>query len=189
MSGLTGYCAIAPGHAVHDHYHRHEYGVPLADETALFERLCLEIFQAGLSWEIILKKRPALVKAFHKFQVNRVSGYKAEDIKRLLADEGVIRNKLKIKAIIENAIRVKAMRKSHDGFSGFLAAHHPLTKPEWVKLFKKHFLFTGGEIVGEFLMSIGYLPGAHHPSCPIYKKLLKEHALPWAEAEGKGLRY
>lgn len=186
---MSGYCSSAPGHPVHEPYHDREYGFPLEGEQALFERLALEIFQAGLSWEITLKKRAATVKAFHKFNVNKVANYKAADIKRLLTDEGIIRNRLKVEAIIENAKRIKALRKSHAGLAAFLAAHHPMKKADWLKLFKKHFKFVGGEIVGEFLMSIGYLPGAHHNKCPVYKKLMKEHVLPWALAKKKGFRY
>jgi DNA-3-methyladenine glycosylase I len=186
---MSWYCDVAPGHAVHGPYHDKEYGFPLEDERALFERLCLEIFQAGLSWEIVLKKRPALLKAFHRFQVTRVAAYAAADEKRLLADAGIIRNRLKIKAIIENARRIKDMRKTHEGFAGFLATHHPMKKAEWVKLFKKHFVFTGGEIVNEFLMSVGYLPFAHRDSCAVFKRIKKEYALPWLTAQKKGFVY
>jgi DNA-3-methyladenine glycosylase I len=186
---MSGYCDIAPGHPVHDSYHATEYGFPLEDERALFERLALEIFQAGLSWEITLKKRPHLLKAFHRFQVNKVALYTPAEVTRLLADEGIIRNRLKVVAIIENAKRIQGLRKTHGGFAGFLAAHHPLAKKEWVKLFKKTFLFTGGEITGEFLMSIGYLPGCHRETCPVFKRLKKEYAVPWMAAQKKGFRY
>ncbi len=169
---MSAYCDIAPGHPVHGDYHDKEYGFPVADERILFERLALEIMQAGLSWEIVLKKRKALNRAFDRFTVTKVATYGARDIKRLLADEGIIRNRLKIEAIIANAQKILELRKSHKGFAKWLAAHHPLTKPEWVKLFKQTFKFTGGEIVGEFLMSIGYLPGAHKKSCPVYKTIL-----------------
>lgn len=191
---MSGYCIKAPGHEIHAHYHNEQYGFPLTTEHELFERLCLEIFQAGLSWEIVLKKRTRMVKAFDKFNVNKVAAYKGADIKRLLADEGIIRNRLKVQAIIENAKRLIAMRdvykdKALKGFSAFLSYHHPLTKTEWVKLFKKHFKFTGGEIVGEFLMSIGYLPGSHAENCPVYKRLKKEYDVPWRNAEKKGFKY
>src|SRR5882672_6040543 len=149
---MSGYCDHAPGHLVHNDYHEKEYGFPVTDERVLFERLALEIMQAGLSWEIVLKKRKALSSAFHRFSVNKVAAYSANDVKRLLADESIIRNRLKIKAIIANAQRVKDMRTSHRGFAQWIAAHHPRTKPEWVKVFKQTFSFTGGEIVGEFLM-------------------------------------
>jgi DNA-3-methyladenine glycosylase I len=82
---------------------------------------------------------------------------------------------LKVDAAIANAAKILELRKTHGSFAGWLAAHHPRSKEEWVKLFKKTFRFTGGEIVGEFLMSIGYLPGAHVPSCPVYPRILRHH--------------
>jgi DNA-3-methyladenine glycosylase I len=176
---MSGYCKIAPGHPVHHDYHAKEYGFPETNERVLFERLALEIMQAGLSWEIVLKKRKALNKAFDRFNVNKVAKYGAKDIRRLLKDEGIIRNRLKIKAIIENARRILKLRKSHRGFAKWLAAHHPRAKAEWVKLFREQFVFTGGEIVGEFLMSIGYLPGAHRKNCFVYKKIGLSKP-PWA---------
>ncbi len=165
------YCAIAPGHPLHGPYHDQEYGFPIEDESALFERLILEINQAGLSWLTILAKRPNFRAAYHEFDVDRVARYGARDRERLLADPGIIRNRLKVDAAIANAKKLQDLRESHGGFARWLSAHHPLTKPEWVKLFKKTFSFTGGEITGEFLMSIGYLPGTHIETCPIYKKI------------------
>jgi DNA-3-methyladenine glycosylase I len=170
---MSGYCLKAPGHPVHGSYHDTEYGFPTIDERVLFERLALEIMQAGLSWEIVLKKRQALNRAFNRFQVAKVAVYNARDIERLLSDAGIIRNRLKILAIINNAQKIIEIRKTHRSFAAWLAANHPLAKPEWIKLFKKTFKFTGGEIVGEFLMSIGYLPGAHSPDCPVYRKISK----------------
>lgn len=167
------YCDAAPGHPFHGPYHDREYGFPVAEEQVLFERLILEINQAGLSWLTILRKREAFQAAYHGFEVDRVAAYGARDVKRLLDDAGIIRNRLKIEAAIENAKRVQAIRASHGSFARWLAAHHPLEKADWVKLFKKTFRFTGGEIVGEFLMSIGYLPGAHRPDCPVQRRILK----------------
>jgi DNA-3-methyladenine glycosylase I len=89
----------------------------------------------------------------------------------LLADAAIVRNRLKVDAAIENARRIAAMRESHGGFARWLAANHPLDKTEWVKLFKRTFVFTGGEITGEFLISIGYLPGSHDENCPVYTKI------------------
>jgi DNA-3-methyladenine glycosylase I len=166
------YCDIAPGHPDHGPYHDREYGFPTEDESVLFERLVLEINQAGLSWLTILRKRPAFQKAYHGFNVDRVAAYGGRDVRRLLGDAGIIRNRLKVEAAIENARRLQAIRKSHGSFAGWLAAHHPLEKPDWVKLFKNTFRFTGEEIVGEFLMSIGYLPGAHRPDCVVYRRIL-----------------
>ena len=165
------YCKVAPGHPFHGPYHDHEYGFPQRRETVLFERLALEINQAGLSWLTILKKRANFRVAFHGFNVDRVAAYGARDRARLLADAGIIRNRLKIDAVIENARRIAALRASHGTFARWLDAHHPREKIEWVKLFKQTFLFTGGEITGEFLISLGYLPGAHESWCPVFKKL------------------
>jgi DNA-3-methyladenine glycosylase I len=89
-------------------------------------------------------------------------------------DSGIIRNKLKINATIENAKTILQLQKEFGSFQKWLKSHHPKTKEEWVKIFKKNFKFTGGEIVNEFLMSIGYLPGAHTPDCPVHAKILKE---------------
>jgi DNA-3-methyladenine glycosylase I len=164
---MSGYCRIAPGHPLHGPYHDTEYGFPSADETVLFERLCLEIMQAGLSWELVLKRRVGMRAAFAGFAVDRVADFGTADEARLLADPAIIRNRLKVRAIVENARRVRALRASHGGFSVWLEAHHPRGKADWVKLFRTNFLFTGGEIVGEFLLSLGYLPGAHAPDCPV----------------------
>lgn len=168
---MVDYCEMAKGHLIHAPYHDHEYGFPSSDERVLFERLALEIMQAGLSWEITLKKRPALNKVFARFSVSKVAKFDEKDVEKLLLDPTIIRNRRKIEAIIANAGIVLALRKSHGGFSKWLDEHHPQSKEAWVKLFKKTFKFTGGEIVGEFLMSLGYLPGAHKPECPVYKRI------------------
>lgn len=180
---MSAYCAVAPGHEFHGPYHDSEYGFPLDDDALLLERFALEINQAGLSWLLMLKKREAFRAAFKGFDVDRVARFTTRDEARLLADAGIIRNKLKVRAVIENAKRIRALRKTHGSFVQWIAAHHPLTKAEWVKLFRKQFVFTGGEIVGEFLMSIGYLPGAHHADCPVHKKLARMKP-PWMQARG-----
>lgn len=178
---MSWYCDLAPGHPVHGPYHDREYGFPLTDEAQLFERLTLEIFQAGLSWLIVLKKRPALVSAFRGFEVDRVARFGSRDVARLMADEGIIRNRRKIDATIENAKRIRKLRAEQGSFAAWIAAQHPLDKPDWVKAFKKQFVFMGGEVVGEFLMSIGYLPGAHRESCPVFNKIKKKRP-PWTRA-------
>ena len=158
---------------VHVHYHDHEYGFPILDDNELFARLILEINQAGLSWTTILNKKKNFFEAFDNFDIGKVSNYKQKEINRLLKNEGIIRNRLKIEATIENAKRIKSIQKEFGSFKKWLDHHHPKSKEEWVKLFKIHFKFTGGEIVNEFLLSTGYLPGAHIESCAIYKKVLK----------------
>lgn len=184
------YCDAAPGHEWHGPYHDREYGFPLQADSDLFERLILEINQAGLSWLTILKKREAFRQAYDGFDPEIVSRYGDADRARLLADPGIIRNRLKIDAAIFNAQRILEMRIIHGSFNGWLAEHHPRSKDEWIKLFKKTFRFTGGEIVGEFLMSIGYLPGAHVPTCAVYQRIVPL-APPWlhekAQAEMKSV--
>jgi len=167
------YCTIAPSHPLHGPYHDHEYGFPISDDAALFERLVLEINQAGLSWLTILSKRENFRKAFDEFDLDTVAAYGPRERTRLLVDAGIIRNRLKIDAAIENAQRLIEIRRSHGSFAAWLDQHHPLEKPAWVKLFKQTFAFTGGEITGEFLLSTGYLPGAHEESCPVYRKIVK----------------
>src|SRR4051794_34678316 len=163
----AAYCRAAPGHPLHGPYHDGEYGFPAEDEAVLFERLALEINQAGLSWQTVLQKRPAFRAAFAGFEVDRGAAFGPKDVERLLADAGIIRNRLKVAAVIDNAGKIQELRASHGSFRAWIATHHPRPKEEWVKLFKKTFRFTGGEIVGEFLMSLGYLPGAHVPECPV----------------------
>jgi DNA-3-methyladenine glycosylase I len=158
---------------LHKQYHDRFYGFPIHNDNELFGRLIMEINQAGLSWETILKKEKDFRRAYHNFNIKKVAAYGEADIKRLLEDAGIIRNRLKINAAIENAKTILALQKEHGSFAQWLQYHHPKSKEEWVKLFKKTFRFTGGEIVNEFLMSIGYLPGAHAEGCSIYKKIVK----------------
>ena len=176
---MSQYCLVAPGHPVHGPYHDTEYGFPQRAEAVLFERLALEIMQAGLSWEIVLKRRAGLNRAFAGFDVDRVAAMDAADEARLLADPGIIRNRRKVAALIENARRIQGLRAGHGGFADWLDAHHPRDKAAWVKLFRATFVFTGGEIVGEFLMSLGYLPGAHAADCPVAARIAAA-APPWA---------
>ena len=174
----AAYCRAAPGHPIHGPYHDTEYGFPSSDESVLFERLILEINQAGLSWLTILKKRAAFRAAFADFEVDRVAAFGPADIDRLLADPGIVRNRLKIAAATENARRIQELRHSHGSFAGWLGAHHPRPSVDWTRLFRQTFRFTGEQIVTEFLMSLGYLPGAHEPDCPIFARIPSP---PWAK--------
>lgn len=168
------YCNSHPEDEFNKPYHDTQYGFPIKSDDELFERLVLEINQAGLSWILILKRAKNFRKAFHNFNIAKVAKYKEKDIERLLNDEGIIRSKLKIKAAIVNAQKILELQKEYGSFKKWLDFHHPLTKDGWTKLFRKTFFFTGSEIVNEFLMSTGYLPGAHVKSCPIYKKVEKK---------------
>jgi DNA-3-methyladenine glycosylase I len=172
------YCSAIQGMSkerkdVHQPYHDLKYGFPIHDDNELFCRLIMEINQAGLSWETILKKKQSFRKAYHNFNIKKVAAYKDADVKRLLNDAGIIRNRLKINAAIENAKAILELQKEFGSFEKWLEFNHPKTKEEWVKLFKKNFRFTGGEIVNEFLLSTGYLRGAHADDCPVQKKVLK----------------
>lgn len=158
---------------LHRVYHDTAYGFPLDDDNELFGRLLLEINQAGLSWDLMLRKQDNFRRAYAGFDVAAVAGFGDADRARLLADAGIIRNKLKVNAAIHNAGVILGFQDEYGSFKAWLDHHHPLDKPAWAKLFKKHFKFTGGEIVGEFLMSTGYLPGAHVKGCPVYEEILK----------------
>jgi len=179
---VSGYCEFAKGNPVHGPYHDREYGFPIRDECELFERLLLEINQAGLNWELILNKREGFRQVYDGFDVDRVAAYDERDRTRLLADPRIIRNRLKVNAAIVNAQVIQGMRQTHGGFAGWLQAHHPLTRDGWVKLFRKTFKFTGGEITNEFLMSIGYLPTPHRKDCPVYREIARLNP-PWMEVE------
>lgn len=187
-----GYCravALQNCNPIHFPYHDTEYGFPVnnpdprATDNILFERLLLEINQAGLSWETILKKRETFRSAYHQFDIPTVATYQQTDIDRLLSDPGIIRNRLKVNAAISNAKAVLALQDEHGSFKAWLNKLSEnecgLDLPTWVKTFKKTFRFTGGEITHSFLMSTGYLPGAHHPNCPIYAQVLP-HAPKWS---------
>lgn len=173
MTTYCEYCNSHPEDTFNKTYHDTQYGFPLDDDNELFERLILEINQAGLSWILILKRAKNFRKAFDKFNLKKVAAYTDQDRERLLNDAGIIRNRLKINAAIVNAQKILELKKEHGSFKNWLDKNHPLPKEEWVKLFKKTFVFTGGEIVNEFLMSTGYLSGAHTADCPIYRQVVK----------------
>lgn len=172
------YCDVAARDPFHGPYHDSEYGFPVHDDDRLFERLVLEINQAGLSWLTILRKKDAFREAFAGFSIARVARFDARKREQLLRNAAIIRNRLKIDAAVENARRIRALQRSHGSFAAWLDAHHPRSREEWVKLFRKTFVFTGGEITGEFLLSTGYLPGAHRPECPAYGRVVAAGA-PW----------
>jgi len=190
MEKPTYYCeavAAMDNDNVHVIYHHTAYGFPIEDDNELFGRLLLEINQAGLSWTTILKKQDNFRKAFHQFNILKVAKYTDSDRQRLMNDAGIIRNRLKVEAAIHNANVIVGLQKEHGSFRLWLDSHHPKTKLEWMKLFKKTFKFTGGEIVNEFLMSTGFLKGAHIESCPIHKKVLKQRPA-WSRGEARSLK-
>jgi len=160
---------------VHIIYHDTQYGFPIDSDNELFGRLLLEINQAGLSWNTILNKQENFRKAYSNFTIKTIAKYDDKERSRLLNDAGIIRNRLKIDAAIYNAGVIINIQNEVGSFKAWLNNHHPKTKNEWVKLFRKTFKFTGGEITNEFLMSTGYLEGSHDKSCPIYKDILKKN--------------
>jgi DNA-3-methyladenine glycosylase I len=178
MTSYCDYCNSHPEDIYNQVYHDTEYGFPLQDDHLLFERLVLEINQAGLSWITILKKADKFRAAYSKFDIDTVASYGEIDRARLLSDAGIIRNRLKVNAAIENARRIQGLRAEYGSFKGWLDSHHPQALENWIKLFKRNFIFTGGEIVKEFLMSTGYLPGAHTSDCPIYEVVIANRP-PW----------
>jgi len=136
MTSYCDYCNSHPEDTFNKIYHDTQYGFPLQDDNLLFERLILEINQAGLSWITILKKADNFHKAYDGFDIEKIAKYSEKDRERLLADAGIIRNRLKVNAAIVNAQKILELRKEFGSFKGWLDAHHPLTKEEWTKLFK-----------------------------------------------------
>jgi DNA-3-methyladenine glycosylase I len=178
MTDESTYCNFTKNldkNNVHKIYHDTQYGFPLNSDNELFGRLILEINQAGLSWNTILNKQDNFRKAYSNFSIKVIANYDDKARTRLLNDAGIIRNKLKVDAVIYNAQILLDIQKKFGSFQSWLNNNHPKTKEEWVKLFKKTFKFTGGEITNEFLMSTGYLKGSHKKNCHIYKKILKKN--------------
>ena len=172
MTTYCDYCNSHPEDTFNRAYHDTEYGFPLHADNWLFERLILEINPAGLSWIMILRKAANFRAAYSGFDIDKIAAYDETDRARLLNDAGIIRDRLKVDAAIENARRIQSLRNEYGSFKRWLDRHHPQTRENWVKLFKCNFVFTGGEIVNEFLMSTGYLPGAHSADGPIYEVVL-----------------
>lgn len=163
--------------SLHRKYHDTAYGFPIINDNELFGRLLLEINQAGLSWTTILNKEESFRIAYFQYDIKTVASLNDSQFEDLMNNSGIIRNRLKIQAAIYNANVILQLQKEEGSFLAWLHNHHPLKKEDWVKLFKKTFKFTGGEIVNEFLMSIGILPDAHHIDCPIYHKVIKHNPL------------
>jgi DNA-3-methyladenine glycosylase I len=166
---MKTYCEAVrglPEDNVHRIHHDTEHGSMPESDDDIFRRLILEINQAGLSFDIVLKKKKTLYEAYPS--IAKVAKYTQKDIKRLMNNSGIIRNRLKIEAAIYNAKKIQELQKEYGSLRKWLDINHPKTKDEWVKLFKKNFKFTGGEIINEFMMSICYLPGAHVKGCKLY---------------------
>ena len=172
MTNFQPYCETSKNDKLNRIYHDKEYGFPVRNDSDLFERLVLEINQAGLSWSIILQKKNSIRRAFDNYDILKVSNYNEYDRNRLLDDKGIIRNRLKVDAVIKNASVIRTINENYGSFASWLDFHAPLQHKEWVSLFRKTFLFTGPKIVNEFLMSTGYLSGAHNKNCPVYNEII-----------------
>lgn len=174
-----GYCKAAPGHPFHGPYHDDEYGFPATKDATIFERLTLEVFQAGLSWLICLKKRPGFQAAFAGYDIDRVAGFDEPEIADLLSRTEIVRHRGKIHATIHNARALRDLRNHHGSLVGWLDSIHPAPLAQWQHLMKKQFKFAGPEVVREFLASLGYLPDAHGTTCPAFRRAIEQQA-PWA---------
>ena len=144
-------------------YHDEEWGTPLHDDRRLFEFLILEGAQAGLSWETILRKRAAYRKAFDRFDPKKVARYTARDVARLMRDEGIVRNRMKIGAAIDNAKACLAVKKEHGTFDAYIWT---FTDPVALSkdLGRRGFRFVGPTIVESFMEAVGLLDH-HEPGC------------------------
>ncbi len=120
-------CHWCSGSELYRHYHDHEWGYPVADDTRLFEKICLEGFQSGLAWITILRKREHFRNAFAGFDVARVARFGSKDVERLLADEGIIRHRGKIEATINNARRALELREREGSLAGYFWRFEPTT--------------------------------------------------------------
>jgi DNA-3-methyladenine glycosylase I len=150
-------------------YHDEEWGVPVQRDAAHFERLSLEVFQAGLSWRTVLHKRPAFRKAFARFSPAKVAAFTNKDVRRLLNDSGIIRHRQKIEATIENAGRFMALSKAHRSFVRYLDSL-PSDLETLRFIFRKEFAFMGPKIAESYFESVGKIPLHHHPQCWKWKK-------------------
>ena len=175
MEKPSSYCEYVknlPEDNIHRVYHDTQYGFKIDSDNELFGRLILEINQAGLSWTTILNKQDNFRTAFSNFDIKKIADYDKPDISRLLANSGIVRNKLKINAVIFNARKIVELQKEYGSFKSWLKIKNDcnLNLTNWVALFKENFKFTGNEITKEFLTSTGYIKGAHIETCPILDK-------------------
>lgn len=167
------YCQKLPLDNIHRIHHDTVYGLALTDENELFGRLLLEINQAGLSWDTVLKKEDNFRMAYSSFNILKIANYAEKDRERLMQDAGIIRNRLKINAAIVNAQNILELQNEFGSFFQWIKIQRAEDIQTWVKIFKKEFKFVGGEIVNEFLMSIGRIDGSHSPDCIRYKEYMK----------------
>ncbi|PTX93182.1 DNA-3-methyladenine glycosylase I [Spartobacteria bacterium LR76] len=184
-------CPWCLGSEIYEAYHDEEWGVPVRDDRVLFEMLNLEGAQAGLSWITVLKKRETYRKAFHNFDPKRIVKYTDQDVARLMADPGIVRNRLKIHAVIENARLYLEMQKQGIPFGAHLwsfvgnkpiqnklesmrdaQASTPESDAMSKDLKKRGFKFVGSTICYAFMQAVGMV-NDHFVTCPRYKQVAK----------------
>lgn len=178
------WCASAPEFL---DYHDTEWGFPVTDDQRLFEKLCLESFQSGLSWRTILVKRENFRRAFHHFDFERVARFTSRDIERLLRDEGIVRHRGKIEAVVNNARRARELAKRQGSLAVFLWQFEPkgrIAKPQSAsvsaeatalskELKRQGWKFVGPTTVYAFMQAMG-LVNDHVEACIIRARV--EHA-------------
>ena len=186
---------------LYQRYHDEEWGVPKADDRALFEKLVLEGFQAGLSWLTILRKRESFRKAFHQFDASRIARYTEKDIARLMADTGIVRNRVKVEATIANARALLKLQErtslaaflwgfldgrpqiNHHSSAGSVPAETPLSKAMSKALLAEGFRFVGPTTIYAFMQAVGmvndHLVGCfRHAPCAELQRRFKMPGVP-----------
>jgi len=176
------WCGAAPDFL---DYHDNEWGFPVVDDVRLFEKLCLESFQSGLSWRTILAKRENFRAAFHNFDFNKIARFTERDVKRLLKDEGIIRHRGKIEAVINNAQRTRELVKREGSLAAFIWRYEPdkkqLVEPQTAStseqslalskdLKKLGWKFVGPTTVYAFMQAMGLI-NDHVHDCLIRRKV------------------
>lgn len=169
-------------------YHDKEWGFPVADDIRLFEKLCLESFQSGLSWRTILAKRENFRAAFCHFDFNKVAKFTERDVERLLQDAGIVRHRGKIEAVINNAQRLQELVKREGSLAAFIWRYEPkaseLEKPQTAstsaasialskELKKQGWKFVGPTTVYAFMQAMGLI-NDHHEDCIVRAKVVRE---------------
>lgn len=172
-----GWCAATPEYMA---YHDHEWGFPVTDDVRLFEKLCLESFQSGLSWRTILAKRENFRAAFAGFDFRRMARFDEADVARLLADAGIVRHRGKIEAVINNAARACELVDAEGSLAAFVWRFEPAggdavpqtrsTSPESValskELLRRGWKFVGPTTVYAFMQAMGLL-NDHAEGCAL----------------------
>ena len=183
MTPYCDWCRSGTASDIHIHHHDLEHGIPPTSDNQLFSRLCYEVLQAGLSWEIILKRRAGLDAVWHDFDVQIIAGLSDAELAEITTDARNIRHMLKAVAIRHNARTFELLAMEHGSARAWLYGLGETDSKVWQNLFKTHFKITGATIQDEFLMGTGVRIGAHAEECPRYAAALAAGA-PWAVHAG-----